>query len=153
MLRETKQSQGTLALFMWFAFFNTQLMFLLLIFIYAKLYAPDALKNLVFWDSLRMSDPLAMVLMVMAMTLGGLGLGLGFRYFSAVRSAAETPGSPKVSNTLYILSLVLCETVGLFGLMVGLVKGPVTLAVPFVLAGMALIVILVPSGGRFPKPR
>ena len=154
MLRETKQSQGTVVLFLWFAFLNSQIVFLVLLFLFWKMNSPAVpLSEAMFWNPALANDPLVLVLLVMAMTTAGLGLGLGFRYFAAVRTAAETAGAPKVENTLYVLALVLCEMTGLYGILIGFVKGPVTLAVPFVLVGMALIGVLFPSGRRFPKPR
>lgn len=154
MSKDTKQSQSTLALFLWFAFINFQFLLLILLFINWRLTSPQTpVRDIVFWNSQLNSDPVVLGLLVMAMTTAGLGLGLGFRFYAAVRAAAESATPVKVENTLFILALVLFEGSGLLGAMLAFLKGPSSIGIPFVLAAMVLTTVLFPSGGRFPRAR
>lgn len=154
MIKDAKQSQSTLALFLWFAFVNFQFLLLILLFIQWRLSSPRTPVNeIVFWNSQLNSDPLALALIVIAMTTAGLGLGLGFRFYAAVRAAAESETPAKVENTLFILALVLLEGSGLLGVMLAFVKGPSSIGIPFVVTAMGLTTVLFPSGGRFPRGR
>lgn len=154
MIRDTKQSQSTLALFLWFAFINFQFLLLILLFIQWRLSSPQTpVSEIVFWNPQLNSDPLTLALLIIAMTTAGLGLGLGFRFYAAVRTAAESVTPAKVENTLFILALVLLEGSGLLGMVLAFVKGPTSIGIPFVVTAMVLTTVLFPSGRRFPRGR
>ncbi len=150
MRRDNKQSVGTIALFLWFAFINFQFLLLVVLMLHWRLHHPKVpLSTITFWRPELSSDLFTLALIVLAMTTAGLGLGLGFRFFAAVRAAAQNPHLPKVEVTMFVFSLVLLETTGLYGVILAFLKGPASLGVPFVVGAIALTSFVFPSSGRF----
>ncbi len=149
-MKLTKENQSSFALFLWFAFINSQLLLLLFALLYWRLNHMGApLNQIRLWDPSAISEPLTLLFFVWAALAASLGLWLGNRFYAEVQAAAANPSSGKIPAAKLIISFVLLDTTGVIGLVAGIVKGNSCLAIPFIAVSAILLVRLFPSGSRF----
>jgi F0F1-type ATP synthase membrane subunit c/vacuolar-type H+-ATPase subunit K len=149
-MKLTQQNQGAFALILWIAFLNAQLMFFVVAMLKWRTDFPRVpLAEMKFWDATLMNGGVGLALLTLGSLLASVGLGLGIRYYSGLSAtpAEEKPRSP----TLLVLAFILLETLGILGLVFGLMNGNMALGLPFQAISFALFGALVPLSRRFPR--
>ncbi len=149
-MRLNKQNQGTLALFIWFAFLNTHLMLLVLSILYWRLNNPKVpFSDVVLWDPAIANDAIGFVGLMLAALAAGIGMALGLKFFSDVQAGKDN--ERVLAPTKLVIAYAMLDGVGMLGLCLGILKGNVLLGVPFLAVAAILISLLFPHGARFPS--